>query len=255
MRKGLVAANWKMNGLSQGNDALLGAILSGLKDPSGLEGGQAEVLICPPAVYLQQVRDKLEGSRIRLGGQNVHSAISGAFTGEISAGMLSDTGCSHVIIGHSERREIFGESDQFIAEKFSAAQAANLIPVLCVGETQAQREAGSTAETVLGQLNMVLGHVGIEAFEQAVVAYEPVWAIGTGLTASPEQAQEVHALIRKTISELDERVAEQIRIIYGGSVKGTNAATLFAQPDIDGALVGGASLVAEEFIRICASFE
>lgn len=255
MRKGLVAANWKMNGLSQGNDALLGAILSRLKDPSGLEGGQAEVLICPPAVYLQQVRDKLEGSRIRLGGQNVHSAISGAFTGEISAGMLSDTGCSHVIIGHSERREIFGESDQFIAEKFSAAQAANLIPVLCVGETQAQREAGSTAETVLGQLNMVLGHVGIEAFEQAVVAYEPVWAIGTGLTASPEQAQEVHALIRKTISELDEGVAEQIRIIYGGSVKGTNAATLFAQPDIDGALVGGASLVAEEFIRICASFE
>jgi len=255
MRKGLVAANWKMNGLSQSNDALLGAILSGLKDPSGLDGEQAEVLICPPAVYLQQVRDKLEGSRIRLGGQNVHSATSGAFTGEISAGMLSDTGCSHVIIGHSERREIFGESDQFIAEKFSAAQASNLIPVLCVGETQAQREAGSTTETVLGQLNTVLGHVGIEAFKQAIIAYEPVWAIGTGLTASPEQAQEVHSLIRKTISELDQSVGEQVRIIYGGSVKGANAATLFAQPDIDGALVGGASLVAEEFIRICASFE
>lgn len=255
MRKGLVAANWKMNGLSQSNDALLGAILSGLEDSGGLEGGQAEVLICPPAIYLQQVREKLEGSEIQLGGQNVHPATSGAFTGEISAGMLSDTGCSHVIIGHSERREIFGESDQFIAEKFSAAQASNLIPMLCVGETQAQREAGSTTETVLGQLNTVLGHVGIEAFKQAIIAYEPVWAIGTGLTASPEQAQEVHSLIRKTISELDQSVGEQVRIIYGGSVKGANAATLFAQPDIDGALVGGASLVAEEFIRICASFE
>ena len=254
MRKGLVTANWKMNGLSQSNDALLGAILSGLEDSGGLEGGQAEVLICPPAIYLQQVREKLEGSEIQLGGQNVHPATSGAFTGEISAGMLSDTGCSHVIIGHSERREIFGESDQFIAEKFSAAQASNLIPVLCVGETQAQREAGSTTETVLGQLNTVLGHVGIKAFKQAIIAYEPVWAIGTGLTASPEQAQEVHSLIRKTISELDQSVGEQVRIIYGGSVKGANAATLFAQPDIDGALVGGASLVAEEFIRICASF-
>ena len=140
-------------------------------------------------------------------------------------------------------------------KNFQQHRPANLIPVLCVGETQAQREAGSTAETVLGQLNTVLGHVGIEAFKQAVIAYEPVWAIGTGLTASPEQAQEVHALIRKTISELDQGVGEQVRIIYGGSVKGANAATLFAQPDIDGALVGGASLVAEEFIRICASFE
>jgi len=257
MRKGLVAANWKMNGLSQSNDALLGAILSGLKEPDGLgsqESARAEVLICPPAIYLQQVREKLEGSKIQLGGQNVHPAKSGAFTGEISAGMLSDTGCTHVIIGHSERREIFGETDQFIAEKFSAAQADNLIPVLCVGETQAQREAGSTAETVLGQLYAILGHAGIGAFKQAIIAYEPVWAIGTGLTASPEQAQEVHSLIRRTISEQDESVGEQIRIIYGGSVKAANAATLFAQPDIDGALVGAASLVAEEFISICASF-
>ncbi|MBT5483487.1 MAG: triose-phosphate isomerase [Gammaproteobacteria bacterium] len=254
MRKGLIAANWKMNGQEESNEALLSEILEALHGLSAHENAQTEILICPPALYLQQVGKKLEGSQLKLGAQNVHPAESGAFTGEISAQMLRDVKCSHVIIGHSERREIFGEDDQFIAEKFSAAQASDLIPVLCVGETQALREAGETSEAVLGQLKAVLNHAGVDAFKNSVIAYEPVWAIGTGLTASPEQAQEVHALIRATISELDTGVGEQIKIIYGGSVKSTNAAELFAQQDIDGALVGGASLVAEEFVSIWSAY-
>ncbi|MBT6043934.1 MAG: triose-phosphate isomerase [Gammaproteobacteria bacterium] len=254
MRKGLIAANWKMNGQEESNEALLSEILEALHGLSAHENAQTEILICPPALYLQQVGKKLEGSQLKLGAQNVHPAESGAFTGEISAQMLRDVKCSHVIIGHSERREVFGEDDQFIAEKFSAAQASDLIPVLCVGETQALREAGETSEAVLGQLKAVLNHAGVDAFKNSVIAYEPVWAIGTGLTASPEQAQEVHALIRATISELDTGVGEQIKIIYGGSVKSTNAAELFAQQDIDGALVGGASLVAEEFVSIWSAY-
>jgi len=254
MRKGLIAANWKMNGQEESNEALLSAILEALHGLSVHENAQTEILICPPALYLQQVGKKLEGSQLQLGAQNLHPAESGALTGEISAQMLRDAKCSHVIIGHSERREIFGEDDQFIAEKFSAAQASDLIPMLCIGETKAQREAGETSEAVLGQLKAVLNHAGVDAFKNSVIAYEPVWAIGTGLTASPEQAQEVHALIRATISELDAGVGEQIKIIYGGSVKSTNAAELFAQQDIDGALVGGASLVAEEFVSIWSAY-
>ena len=236
MRKGLIAANWKMNGQEESNEALLSEILEALHGLSAHENAQTEILICPPALYLQQVGKKLEGSQLKLGAQNVHPAESGAFTGEISAQMLRDVKCSHVIIGHSERREIFGEDDQFIAEKFSAAQASDLIPVLCVGETQALREAGETSEAVLGQLKAVLNHAGVDAFKNSVIAYEPVWAIGT------------------TISELDTGVGEQIKIIYGGSVKSTNAAELFAQQDIDGALVGGASLVAEEFVSIWSAY-
>lgn len=254
MRIGLVAANWKMNGQKESNEALLDAILNGLNSVFAQQKVQPDILICPPALYLPQVSKKLAGCQIQVGAQNVHCAASGAFTGEISAGMLKDAKCTYVIIGHSERREIFGEDDQFIAEKFIAAQANDLIPVLCVGETQAQREAGETSETVLGQLKAVLSHAGVAAFKNAVIAYEPVWAIGTGLTASPEQAQDVHALIRATISELDVDIGEQIRIIYGGSVKAANAAELFEKQDIDGALVGGASLVAEEFLKICSSY-
>ena len=168
--------------------------------------------------------------------------------------MLSDIGCRFVIVGHSERRELFGETDALIAEKFLAVQAQELIPILCVGETLAQREAGETAAVVLRQLSAVLQQAGAEAFGNAVVAYEPVWAIGTGLTATPEQAQEVHALIRRAVRELDAAVADQLRILYGGSVKGSNAVELFAEADIDGALVGGASLVADDFARICTSF-
>ena len=249
MRKGLVAANWKMNGRSESNAALLNALVAGLE-----AGSDAEVLVCPPAVYLQQAGGLLRGSAVMLGAQNIHDQESGAFTGEISAPMLRDMGCSHVIVGHSERREIFQESDAFIAGKFAAAVASNLKPVLCIGETQAQREAGETETTVLRQLNTVLKLVGIEAFTGAVVAYEPVWAIGTGLSATPEQAQEVHELIRATLARENAEVADGVRVLYGGSVKAENAAELFAQPDIDGALVGGASLVAEEFLSICSSY-
>ena len=250
MRKGLVAANWKMHGQRLSNAALLEALKAGLENDPGIE-----VLVCPPAVYLDQVKGLLEGSQISLGAQNVHSEDKGAFTGELSAAMLAEAGCTHVIIGHSERRELFGESDAFIAEKFSAAQAGGLVPILCIGETQQQREAGETETVVLQQLDAVLGHVGIEAFSSAVIAYEPVWAIGTGLTATPDQAQEVHALIRGRLAEHDAGVAEATRLLYGGSVKGANAAELFAKPDIDGGLVGGASLVAEDFLTICTSYK
>lgn len=249
MRNGLVAANWKMNGRSDNNRSLLSDLLAGL-------GGNlsTDVLICPPAVYLQQIGGLLQGSKVLLGAQNIHAQEAGAFTGEISAPMLQDFGCSHVIIGHSERRELFQESDRFIADKFVAAQASDIQPVLCVGETQAQREAGETETTVLRQLNAVLQQVGVEAFAKAVIAYEPVWAIGTGLTATPEQAQEVHALIRNTLARKSTEIAGGIRILYGGSVKADNATELFVQPDIDGALVGGASLVAQEFLTICLSY-
>jgi len=249
MRKGLVAANWKMHGQRQSNADLLDALTTGLK-----ESPEVEVLVCPPSVYLDQVSTRLENSKIMLGAQNVHSQESGAFTGELSAPMLRDVGCEFVIIGHSERRELFGESDSFIAEKFSAVQEAGLVPILCIGETQQQREAGETEVTVLRQLDAVLEHAGVEEFKNAVIAYEPVWAIGTGLTATPEQAQEVHALIRGRLAEQSEEVAQKIRILYGGSVKGANAAELFAQTDIDGGLVGGASLVAEDFLKICTSY-
>jgi len=249
MRKGLVAANWKMHGQRQSNADLLDALTTGLKESPGVE-----VLVCPPSVYLDQVSTRLENNKIMLGAQNVHSQESGAFTGELSAPMLRDVGCEFVIIGHSERRELFGESDSFIAEKFSAVQEAGLVPILCIGETQQQREAGETEVTVLRQLDAVLEHAGVEEFKNAVIAYEPVWAIGTGLTATPEQAQEVHALIRGRLAEQSEEVAQKIRILYGGSVKGANAAELFAQTDIDGGLVGGASLVAEDFLKICTSY-
>lgn len=248
MRNGLVAANWKMNGRLESNAALLGALVTGLDSSSS-----TEVLVCPPAVYLQQASEVLKGSAVMLGAQNIHTEEAGAFTGETSAAMLRDFGCSHVIIGHSERRELFRESDEFIAAKFAAAQAQGIQPVLCVGESREQREAGETEAVVLKQLQVVLDHVGIQAFADAVVAYEPVWAIGTGLTASPEQAQEVHALIRQTLAGNSAEVAEGIRILYGGSVKADNASELFAQPDIDGGLVGGASLVAEDFLTICKS--
>jgi triosephosphate isomerase len=249
MRKGLVAANWKMNGSRDSNTALLKALVA------GLDGGAApDVLVCPPAVYLQQAGELLKGSNIMLGAQNMHDQQAGAFTGEISAPMLKDLGCSHVIIGHSERREIFGESDALIADKFAAALANSLSPVLCIGETQAQREAGETEATVLRQLDAVLQQVGADAFADAVIAYEPVWAIGTGLTATPDQAQEMHDLIRGTLARHNAEVAGAIRVLYGGSVKANNAAELFAQPDIDGALVGGASLVADDFLTICSSY-
>ncbi len=248
MRKYLVAGNWKMNGSTAANRALLDGVLSGL-----VASDQVDMLVCPPSVYLDSVGKAVAGSGVALGAQNVSEHASGAFTGEVSAAMLLDVGCSHVIVGHSERRALYGETSEQVAAKFAAALAAGLTPVLCVGETQAQREAGETEAVVDEQLDAVLSTSGVGALAAAVVAYEPVWAIGTGLTATPEQAQDVHRHIRSRIAALNEAVAADVQILYGGSCKGSNAAGLFAQPDIDGGLIGGASLKAEDFLAIAAA--
>ncbi|HET8902416.1 MAG TPA: triose-phosphate isomerase [Saccharospirillum sp.] len=245
MRRKLVAANWKMNGDKAANSALLTAFVQGIDTQS------VDAVVFPPAVYLDQVASALAGSGIRYGTQNVHAAEKGAYTGEISLGMVKDFAADYVLVGHSERRELFAESDSVVAEKVQAALAAGVVPMLCVGETLAEREADQT-ETVVGrQLQAVLDVVGIEAFETIVIAYEPVWAIGTGKTASPEQAQAVHAFIRNLLAQASESVAGKCRVLYGGSVKASSAQELFQQPDIDGGLVGGASLLADEFVAIC----
>ena len=248
MRKYLVAGNWKMNGSVAANQALLDGLLSGFA-PSD----QVDMLVCPPSVYLDSAGKAIAGSGIALGAQNVSEHESGAFTGEVSAAMLQDFGCSYVLVGHSERRALYGETSEQVAAKFAAALEAGLTPVLCVGETQEQREAGETAAVVDEQLDAVLNASGVGALASAVVAYEPVWAIGTGLTATPEQAQDVHRHIRSRIEGLDEGIAADLQILYGGSCKGSNAAGLFAQPDIDGGLIGGASLKAEDFLAIAAA--
>jgi len=211
-----------------------------------------EIGVCPTFLHLADAVGS-GAERIKLGAQNVYSEPKGAFTGEVSVPMLAEFGLDYVIVGHSERRDIFGESDQLIAEKFIAVQAGNILPILCVGETLQQREAGITEETVLKQLDAVVNAAGIEAFANAVIAYEPVWAIGTGKTASPEQAQQVHQVLREHLAKLSPEIAGQIRIIYGGSVNSANSDELLSQADIDGGLVGGASLKAEEFISICKS--
>ncbi len=244
MRKKLVAANWKMNGGRAQNEQLLAAISRGLPVA-------CDVLVCPPFPYLAQVADLLTDSGVFLGAQNLSEHAAGAYTGEVSARMLSDLGCTHVLVGHSERRSLYGESDDCVAAKFAAARSAGLIPVLCLGESQAEREAGQTEAVVLGQLAAVVARVGVGALAGSVLAYEPVWAIGTGLTASAEQAQAVHATIRTWLAERDAQLAAGLQILYGGSVKPQNAAELFGQPDIDGGLIGGASLVAEDFLAIC----
>ena len=210
-----------------------------------------EVAIFAPFPYLGQVQGSLAGSSLAWGAQTLSEFAEGAYTGEVSAGMLKDFGCGHVLVGHSERRILFGESDAVVAAKFAAAQAAGLVPVLCVGETLAERQAGATLGVVVRQLSAVVDRVGIAAMNKAILAYEPVWAIGTGLTASPVQAQEVHEAIRAHLAGLDAAVAAGVRILYGGSVKPGNAAELFAQSDIDGGLVGGAALVADDFLAIC----
>jgi triosephosphate isomerase len=247
MRQALVAGNWKMNGNRDSALKLADAVLQ------GLDGGKAEVLLCPPFVYLADVARVLKDSGIALGAQNLCAEDTGAFTGEVSGSMLKDFGCRYVIVGHSERRALFGEDDAWVARKFMAAQKAGLIPILCVGETLAEREAGATHGVVGRQLKAVLDSAGIGAFAGAVVAYEPVWAIGTGRTAKSDQAQEVHALIRGLLAAEDAKIAAGTRLLYGGSVKAANAAELFHMPDIDGGLVGGASLDAAEFLAICAA--
>lgn len=245
MRRKLVAGNWKMHGNLVDNDALLGAILAGMGEV------KADVAVCVPFPYLHQTKARLAGSRVAWGAQNLSQHAKGAYTGEVSALMLNDFECRYVIVGHSERRALYGESDALVAEKYVAAQTAGLIPILCVGETLEEREAGVTEQVVGRQLDAVLNKSGVISLANAVVAYEPVWAIGTGRTASPEQAQAVHAFIRGKIRALDAEVAEHLVLQYGGSVKPANAAELFAQPDIDGGLIGGASLNAEEFLAIC----
>lgn len=243
MRKNLVAGNWKMNGSLTENAALL----SGLK--AALSG--IEALVCVPFPYLAQAQAALTGSSLAWGAQNMSEQSHGAYTGEVSATMLKDFACAYVIVGHSERRSLYGESDQLVAQKYIAAQAAGLIPILCVGESLDERESGITEQVVARQLDAVIAAAGVASLAQAVVAYEPVWAIGTGKTASPDQAQAVHAFIRSRVAALDSGLAAGLTIQYGGSVKAANAAELMAQPDIDGALVGGASLVVEEFVAIC----
>lgn len=246
MRQPLVAGNWKMNGSKNDVEALLSELKGGVGDSMA-----AAVVVCPPYVFLDQARRLLEGSAVGLGAQDVCDQDKGAFTGEVSGPMLVEAGCGYVIVGHSERRHVYGESDELTAKKFSAARRAGLIPILCVGETLEERESGVTEQVVETQLNAVIELEGIEGFNDAVIAYEPVWAIGTGKTATPDQAQQVHAFIRGRLRERNAELAEAVQILYGGSVKGANAAELFSQADIDGGLIGGASLKADEFLTIC----
>jgi len=248
MRQPLVAGNWKMHGSRAENASLVRSLLDLLRPEQ-----RAEVLLCPPFAYLWETGRMLKDTDVALGAQSVCAEAQGAFTGEVSAAMLKDVGCHYALVGHSERRQIFGESDALVARKFVAAQSQGLVPVLCVGETLEEREGERTAEVVARQIDAVLSVTGIAAFARAVVAYEPVWAIGTGRNASPDQAQGVHAMIRSMLATLDGTIAGSVRILYGGSVKASNARELFAMPDIDGGLVGGASLKADEFARICAA--
>lgn len=250
MRKKLVAGNWKMHGNLTENNELLDAVVTGV---SGLR--DARVAVCVPYPYIPSVQSKLSGTNVSWGGQNVSQYDKGAYTGEVSTTMLNDFGCTYVIVGHSERRTFFSENNKVVAEKYVATQNAGLIPILCVGETLEQREAGITEQIIEEQLNAVVDLAGVDSLSKAVVAYEPIWAIGTGKTASPQQAQDVHAFIRKGIATQNVGVAENLTIQYGGSVKANNAVELFEMPDIDGGLIGGASLIAGDFIKICHALQ
>lgn len=234
-----------MHGNLQQNAVLLERI------KAGVSGLKCDVAVCAPYPYLSQVQSALSGSPVAWGAQSVSEHAFGAFTGEVSASMLAEFGCGYVLVGHSERRSLFGETDMAVAAKFDAAQKAGLIPILCVGETLAERDAGATYSVVSRQLAVVLDRVGAAGMASSLLAYEPVWAIGTGVTASPVQAQEVHAAIRAQVAALDVEVAGGLRVLYGGSVKAQNAVELFAQADIDGGLIGGAALVADDFLAIC----
>jgi len=248
MRRPLIAGNWKMHGSRAENAELIEALLLGLPAQTPVD-----IVVCPPFVYLWEIGRLVKSSNIALGAQSVCAEQVGAFTGEASASMLKDVGCRYVIVGHSERRAIYKEDDALVARKFLAAQSHGLIPILCVGETLEERERGQTMQVVSRQLTAVLDLAGVAALRAAVIAYEPVWAIGTGKNATPEQAQEVHAHIRTAVAGRDAKIAADVRILYGGSVKAANARELFAMPDVDGGLVGGASLKADEFLKICAA--
>jgi len=248
MRRPLIAGNWKMHGSRAENAELIEALLLGLPAQTPVD-----IVVCPPFVYLWEIGRLVKSSNIALGAQSVCAEQVGAFTGEASASMLKDVGCRYVIVGHSERRAIYKEDDALVARKFLAAQSQGLIPILCVGETLEERERGQTMQVVSRQLTAVLDLAGVAALRAAVIAYEPVWAIGTGKNATPQQAQEVHAHIRTAVAARDAKIAADVRILYGGSVKAANARELFAMPDVDGGLVGGASLKADEFLKICAA--
>ncbi|MBE9550307.1 MAG: triose-phosphate isomerase [Proteobacteria bacterium] len=245
MRKILVAGNWKMNGSNAMARELAGAVASGFKP-----GSSVEMAVFPPFPYINIVAGAAADTELMFGAQDLNENPAGAHTGEVNAAMLVDLRCQMVLVGHSERRAMYADTDQRVADKFAAALAVGLVPVLCVGESLEEREAGETEAVIARQLDAVLEKSGIAGFANAVLAYEPVWAIGTGKTASPDQAQEIHAFIRDKLTALDGIIAGQLRILYGGSVKGSNAAELFAQTDIDGGLIGGASLTAEDFLSI-----
>ncbi|HEU4484614.1 MAG TPA: triose-phosphate isomerase [Povalibacter sp.] len=248
MRRPFVAGNWKMHGSRKENAALIEAVLLGLP-PQPV----AEIAVCTPFVYLWEAARLLKESSVALGAQSVCAEAVGAFTGEVSAAMLKDVGCQYVIVGHSERRAIYKEDDSLVARKFLAAQSQGLVPILCVGESLEERERGATTQVVSRQLAAVLDLAGVAAMREAIVAYEPVWAIGTGKNATPGQAQEVHAHIRAAVAERDANIAGGLRILYGGSVKAANAGEIFSMPDVDGGLIGGASLKPDEFLKICAA--
>ncbi len=245
MRKTLVAGNWKLNGSKESIKELLKGILAGMSE------AKAEVAVCAPYIYIPLVQEILTGTNIAYGSESISEFDSGAYTGEISGSMLNDFACEYSIVGHSERRTLFAEKDADTANKFAAARKHGLKPILCVGELLEEREQGITEEVVSRQLDAVIDLEGVEALADGVIAYEPVWAIGTGMTASPQQAQDVHAFIRSKIAALNADVAEKVHILYGGSVNGGNADELFAMADIDGGLIGGASLKAEDFLAIC----
>ena len=246
MRIKLVAGNWKMNGNLASSQALLKAILPLLGPIT-----RARSAVCAPFPYLAAISQALRGSSVALGAQDLCQFGDGAYTGGVSGAMLADCGCRYAIVGHSERRGVFGETDDVVARKYAQAVKHGLTPILCLGETLAEREADTTETVVARQLDAVVQHCGLQALGQGVIAYEPVWAIGTGRTATPQQAQTVHDFIRGRVAAADRRLADGLQILYGGSVKANNAAQLFAMPDVDGGLIGGASLVADEFVAIC----
>ena len=248
MRSSLIAGNWKMNGSLSSIVELVDAIKAG-------DRGRAELAVCPPAVYLMKVGGMLADSGIGLGAQNVCNHENGAYTGEVSAAMLKESGCRYAIVGHSERRSLYLESDQLVAARFEMAVKSGLIPILCVGETLYEHEQGVTEAVVAKQIDAVLETCGIEGFADAIIAYEPVWAIGTGLVASPDTAQGVHKFIRGKLAASDSQVAQGLRILYGGSMNPGNAGELLAQPDIDGGLIGGASLKADDFLAIAQAVQ
>ena len=249
MRRNLVVGNWKMKINQQSAQKLVDGLIDGLPSED------ADIAVCPPYLYIPEVSQRLANTTIGLGAQNVATHVEGAYTGEIAAVMLKDFNCKYAIVGHSERRANYADTSQSVAQRFQQAIDADIIPVLAIGELLEEREDGTTFDVVEKQLNAVIDFSGIENFKKAVIAYEPVWAIGTGLTASAEQAQEVHLFIRQLLAEKNQQIAENIQILYGGSVKPQNAVALFAMPDIDGALVGGDSLSADSFLKIYSSFQ